>query len=262
MTYLPRFARVLAFASVHMLTPAWGQAQDAPMTRTNLAEAQPATAALAKADLMKTNVAMIEIAKGELKSGDRLMAEATPPAPSHSGPPDRCDGPPPGPGPKFHAGEAPRPNFGPGRLAARLNAAETEIGIRSNQLDAWRDFTDALIGTMTPPWLQASGQAGAPGAAPGAQANQPFARAERLADNMIERGRHAEDLKKAIETLKGKLTPEQLIKVADIEARLGARQGAPGPHFGPPHHGPGPQPDAGPGGPDGDETPPPTPSEQ
>ena len=55
------------------------------------------------------------------------------------------------------------------------------------------DFTDALIGTMTPPWLQAGAQAGAQGAAPGAQANQPFARAERLADNMIERGRHAED---------------------------------------------------------------------
>ena len=68
----PKFARVLAFASVHMLTPAWGQTHDASMGGTALA--------------------MTEIAKGELKRGDRLVAEATPPAPSHSGPPDRCDG--------------------------------------------------------------------------------------------------------------------------------------------------------------------------
>ena len=234
--FFPKFARILAFAGVHMLTPAWGQTHEATAGGTALA--------------------MTEIAKGELKRGDRLIAEATPPAPSHSGPPERCDGPPPGPGPKFRAGEAPRQHFGPGRLAARLNAAETEIGIRSNQLDAWRDFTDALIATMTPPWLQHGPEAGAPGAAPSTQTTEPFARVQRLAENAIERGHHAEDLAKAIDALKSKLTPEQLTKVADIEARLSARQGGMGPHFGPPQHGPGPRPDGGPGGPD-DETPPP-----
>ena len=66
MTYLPKFARVIAFAGVHMLTPAWGQTHDAQMGGTTLA--------------------MTEIAKGELKRGDRLMAEATPPAPPHSVP--------------------------------------------------------------------------------------------------------------------------------------------------------------------------------
>ena len=57
----------------------------------------------------------------------------------------------------------------------KLNAAETEIGIRANQLDAWRDFTDALIATMTPPWLQSQPDADAKDAK-----SEPFAHASVL----------------------------------------------------------------------------------
>lgn len=50
--------------------------------------------------------------------------------------------------------------------------------------------------------------------------DQPFARAERLADNAIARAESAENLKKAIEALRGTLTAEQLSKVTELEAKF------------------------------------------
>ncbi|WP_246673314.1 hypothetical protein [Mesorhizobium sp. B2-4-14] len=125
--------------------------------------------------------------------------------------------------------------FGPRRmglppdfmLAARLAVLETRVGIRSEQLDAWRDYTSALQAVLARPDHGLGGRGGAGGPDGGPQAKgpdaglggkaDPFAFQERLADDVTARAASAAKLKDAITVLRAKLTPEQLEILASAE---------------------------------------------
>ncbi|UVK46361.1 hypothetical protein BPNPMPFG_001994 [Mesorhizobium sp. AR07] len=160
--------------------------------------------------------------------------------------------------------------FGPRRmgpppefmLAARLAALETRIGVRSEQLDAWRDYTSALQAVLTPPRPDhgpgGPGEGGPGGpeargldaAGPGGKPDA-FAFQERLADDITKRAVSAGKLRDAIAALRAKLTPEQLEILASADRPHGPAR----PWGGPPEDAAGPRglPD------DGRQVPPPQP---
>jgi len=183
---------------------------------------------------------------------------------------DANQGPMPWPGPHAPMRHGPE-GFGshrrgppPEMLPARLSALETRIGVRAEQLDAWRDYTSALQAVLAPPQFDhgpgaQSGprpEAAGPNAPGDNQARRdPFAFQERLADDVTARAASAAKLKDAIAALRTKLTPQQLEILASAERPHGP---PPGPWGAPPDDA------AGPGGlPDhGGQLPPPRNGEQ
>jgi hypothetical protein len=224
------------------------------------------------------------------KTGDRLAAFAgdpRPPQPMLDGGPARHgpggDGPgfaerplfarfdapglpPPPPPPMMgHGRHQPRPDDGerrhgprppPAAMAAMmLSAAETALGIRVDQLDAWRAFSSAVVAMLEPP---------PPPPRPGTSAEDetadPFARIEHLAAFVAERGRRAEAVEDAIDALRPVLTPEQTERLAEIEARLAAHRPFP-PFAGRPPEFSSPMTGPGPADPEADAAPPPPPGD-
>ncbi len=114
-------------------------------------------------------------------------------------------------------------------LAGKLSAMETLIGIRSAQLDAWRDYTNALTDFLAVPKHQPPGPPRANDAAaqePGRDADKPTELfGERLADGALDRAAKATVLKDKVAVLRNVLTTDQLAKLEDAERSL-----VPGPH--------------------------------
>ncbi len=157
----------------------------------------------------------------------QAAGQATPPAGADLGP-DRA--PPP------HIGRMPRPEvLG---LATKLSAAEIYLGVTPEQLGPWRAYATALIDLVSP---------GADRNPPPPQGAEPRLAGEELAGIMVKKAEQAKALQDAVAALKPKLSPQQVLKLAELERAL-----MPPPP--PPHHGSGQDGRFGP--PQGGRTPP------
>ena len=93
------------------------------------------------------------------------------------------------------------------RLAGLLAAQETAIGIRPDQMEAWRAYSEALL-ALIPDRATVVSLVGKPDEGP--EGPEAFGRAEALSDALVNYADKARVLKQAITDLRAKLTSEQL----------------------------------------------------
>jgi hypothetical protein len=129
----------------------------------------------------------------------------------------------------FGAGMSMPPGFphGPNpalMVAGKLSALETLIGIRSAQLDAWRDYTNALTDFLAFPKHQPAGEPAADDAAASEADHKTDGPSElfgeRMADRVLDRADKAKVLKEKALALRQVLTADQLAKLEDAEQSL------------------------------------------
>lgn len=101
-------------------------------------------------------------------------------------------------------------------LAVRLSALEVLIGVRSEQLNAWRDYTSALQALIAPQSPKDEGNDPRSKEDKTGQERDPFDRVSKLADHIVVRAQAAERLKGAIATLRTTLTAEQLKELSVV----------------------------------------------
>lgn len=122
-------------------------------------------------------------------------------------------------------------------LATKLSAAEIYLGVTPEQLGPWRAYTTALIDLVSPDLDRTP----LPPKGPDAARPEPRLAGEELAGIIAKKSEQAKALQDAVATLKPKLSPQQVLKLAELERALmppppGPRHGpAPDGRFAPPH---------------------------
>lgn len=117
-------------------------------------------------------------------------------------------------------------------LATKLSAAEIYLGVTPEQLGPWRAYTTALIDLVSP------GPERNPPPASGDSKAKPEPRlaGEELAGIIAQKAEKAKALQDAVATLKPKLSPQQVLKLAELERAL-MPPPPPGPRHGPAERG-------------------------